>query len=86
MRHEKKTCAKNYNRRSCSTCAHLEVEWETFYNPSHGGDPGSTDYDYKVSYCAIDYVESDDMPMSNCPAWELKIDSCEELATLAGPT
>jgi hypothetical protein len=50
VRHEK-NCYKNPASRSCQTCRFFFITQETYYNPYHGGDPGSTDYEYDVMCC-----------------------------------
>lgn len=52
VRHEKK-CPKNIANRACQTCRHRTESTETYYNPYHNGDCGSTDYDYKYWWCEI---------------------------------
>jgi hypothetical protein len=52
--HEK-VCFNNPANRACQTCEYYKEDWDTFYNPDHGGNPGSTDYEVKYKYCsAID--------------------------------
>ena len=69
-RHEK-LCLKNPNNRACPTCEFLSAEMETYYNPHHNGDPGSTDREYKIEYCSAD----PDNPVAHieykrdCPKW-----------------
>jgi hypothetical protein len=41
----------------CQNCKHYEKTMETFYNPCHGGNPGSTDYDYPVHWCGDKEIE-----------------------------
>lgn len=69
-RHERQ-CYKNPENHQCATCAFHSVELETVYNPYHGGDPGSTDYEVKFHYCAAvcDKVEQ---PVINCRNWKQK--------------
>ena len=50
-RHERQ-CYHNPDIRACATCGNCSEEWDTVYNPHHGGDPGSTDYDVKSYYCS----------------------------------
>lgn len=81
IRHERK-CPKNPDNRACQTCKHKSEEWKTVYNPCHGGDPGSTDYDVKYWWCdhfekEIDkysgtfYDDEATMPpRMNCEFWE----------------
>ena len=59
-RHENNTCKKNNDRKTCLNCNHYSLESETIYNPNHGGDPGSTDYDVLKGCCAKD-VDIDDL-------------------------
>ena len=50
--HEKK-CFANPTTKACQTCKYYCTDYNTVYNPNHGGDPGSTDYDIKFSYCEM---------------------------------
>ena len=82
-RHERK-CPKNPDNWACKTCKHQSEEWETVYNPYHGGNPGSTDYDVKYWWC--DYYDKEIdrdarffenpnehiEPQMNCEFWEGK--------------
>ena len=69
-RHEK-LCLKNPKTRNCKTCANLLIQEKTFYNPNHGGDPGSTDYEFQTFYCV-----AKDEPFEDI--WEThKIRNCE---------
>lgn len=49
-RHEK-NCAYNPDNKACATCGHCSYESDTVYNPFHGGDPGSTDYEEYYYWC-----------------------------------
>lgn len=81
VRHEK-TCHKNPENRACGTCKHRIAITETYYNPYHGGDCGSTDYDYKHWWCKIykrqiaydfcvpNFDEITLRPQMNCEHWE----------------
>jgi hypothetical protein len=79
VRHEKK-CPKNIANRACQTCRHRTESTETFYNPYHDGDCGSTDYDYKYWWCEIHKMQIDSYsinadgmtmkPRMNCEHWE----------------
>lgn len=83
IRHER-NCPKNPESRACQTCKHQSEERETIYNPYHGGDPGSTDYDVKYWWCAhfekgIDkyagFLENPNKymePRMHCEFWEGK--------------
>jgi len=63
-------CFRNPDRRACQTCSNHTTEYETVYNPNHGGDPGSTDYDVKVPYCnADDTIDLRQGPRCDCPLW-----------------
>ena len=79
VRHEKK-CPKNPKNRACQTCKHRIETTETYYNPYHNGDCGSTDYDYKCWWCEIHDMKIDSFsanvdgigmqPKMNCEHWE----------------
>lgn len=81
VQHEKK-CPHNPDNKACQTCKHRIIYYETVYNRNHGGNPGSTDYDFKYWWC--EYLEKeinkyagmfgDDpdkiAPKMNCECWE----------------
>ena len=78
VRHEKK-CPKNIANRACQTCRHRTESTETYYNPYHGGDCGSADYDYKYWWCEIHEMQISFLanvdgigmcPKMNCEHWE----------------
>lgn len=79
IRHEK-SCRKNINNRACDTCKHRTKGTETYYNPYHGGDCGSTDFDYEYLWCEIHKMQIDNysinigamtmLPKTNCEHWE----------------
>ena len=79
VRHEK-SCPKNINNRACATCEYKEEGTETYYNPYHNGNPGSTDYDYKYWYCKVYKMQLDQFsidvdgmtmrPKMNCEFWK----------------
>ena len=78
IRHEKK-CKKNVANRACKTCKHRIVATETYYNPHHNGDCGSTDFDYEYWWCEIHEKQIDNgainigatmLPKMNCEGWE----------------
>lgn len=48
LRHERKSCSRH---RACGVCRFFVETTETVYNPNHGGDPGSTDYEMQVWWC-----------------------------------
>ena len=62
-------CFANPGTKSCKTCKHSDFIFETVYNPYHGGDPGSTDYEEQRWYCNKDIK---DYPTSDCKLWENK--------------
>lgn len=75
-RHEKK-CPRNPENKACATCGHNYEESNTVYNPHHGGDPGSTDYEERYFWC--DYYDREIskyganekamLPQINCKHW-----------------
>lgn len=79
IRHEKK-CRKNVANRACQTCKHRIVATETYYNPYHGGDCGSTDFEYDYWWCEIHEKQIDTgalntlgllmLPKMHCEHWE----------------
>lgn len=67
-------CFHNPARRACQTCLHFKTDSETIYNPYHGGDPGSTDYESKFHYCdAREDVDLVEKLVYNCSFWTSKI-------------
>lgn len=63
-------CFHNPVRRACQTCAHLGRDSNTIYNPYHGGDPGSTDYEQEFSYCEVrEDVDLTKRLVCDCPSW-----------------
>ena len=79
IRHER-NCRKNVANRACYTCKHRTKCTETYYNPNHGGDCGSTDFDYEYLWCEIHQMQIDNcslnigamtmLPKMNCEHWE----------------
>ena len=79
IRHEKK-CLKNVANRACRSCKHRAVGTETYYNPYHNGDCGSTDFDYNYWWCEIYKMQIDNyspniggmtmLPKLHCKHWE----------------
>lgn len=64
------TCFQNPARRACQTCANRAWDSQTIYNPSHGGNPGATDYDVRVPYCQVrDDVDLPKQLVFDCPLW-----------------
>lgn len=50
-RHERDHCRKSPERKCCGLCVHLDNDRKTIYNPFHGGNPGSTDYEMDCWWC-----------------------------------
>ncbi len=67
LAHEER-CFFNPARRACQSCGNFVHEMDTVYNPYHNGDPGSTDYEVRVSYCAADIDTKEDLH-HDCPLW-----------------
>jgi len=68
-RHERHYCRKNPNRVACSNCSNCTIGETTVYNPMHGGNPGTTDYEIKEAWCDVteDTVDwSDFYPNRQC--------------------
>lgn len=65
-------CWLNPEVRGCKTCLHLGTDSETIYNPHHGGNPGSTDWEVEYRVCLAD--ESIDLRndglRTKCPLWK----------------
>ncbi len=73
-RHENFHCKKNENRNRCGNCAFMAESQETIYNPHHGGDPGSTDYEVPYYYCEKlekDMEHNDLNENITCEQWQL---------------
>ena len=70
VRHEN-DCYANPNMKACRTCKHYSKVYETVYNPYHGGDPGSTDYEREYSWCIIKEKElGREIPFKHyCPSY-----------------
>ena len=60
MKKHEERCLYNPVRRACITCANLGTDYETIYNPYHGGNPGSTDTEVRYNFCKAD----DDIDLS----------------------
>ena len=65
-------CFYNPESRACKTCKHLDAEWHTVYNPHHGGDPGSTDWEYKELFCRVIDSDGEFKMKTKCDKWEPK--------------
>ena len=67
-------CFLNPENRACATCKHNVIDHETFYNPNHGGNPGSTgsaDYEVAYNFCTKkDIVLEKGTLTKNCPLWK----------------
>lgn len=50
-------------------CRFAHGLYETIYNPYHGGDPGSADYEVYVIYCDAEEVTLDEVRY-NCPIYQ----------------
>ena len=75
-KHEMK-CWLNPERKACLSCINMVKVSETVYNPHHGGDPGSTDYEWETYWCdAQERDLSDGSGMwdlrHDCEDWEAK--------------
>ena len=58
--------------RHCNNeCKFFCGSWETVYNPHHGGNPGSTDYDVYVMSCDAKEIELNQI-VYNCPLYRQK--------------
>jgi len=72
IEHESK-CFKNPQNKACASCKNNIIEYETFYNRNHGGDPGSTDYDVAYNYCTQFDIELNNKTLKrNCPLHSIK--------------
>ncbi len=84
VRHEKQ-CFANPDTKACRTCINYEQWEETVYNPHHGGDPGSTDYEIKRSWCSVHRKNFDAVQFrlrSNCVYYSKGEDNFKEVANV----
>ena len=44
---------------------------ETVYDPYHGGDPGSSDYEAEIEYCEVG-IGIKEQYKNNCLVWEAR--------------
>jgi RNA polymerase subunit RPABC4/transcription elongation factor Spt4 len=60
--------------KACRTCKFLEKDSETVYNPHHGGNPGSTDWEETFFWCDHpDHADWEKFKWSRrCDKWEIK--------------
>ena len=75
VRHEKKSCRGNIQRKTCRNCKHYYLDSETVYDPHHGGNPGSTDYERAVHWCEAQEKEIEDFGLNqnnNCHLFKNK--------------
>lgn len=71
MAKHEEICFNNPKRRACQTCANLKFEWNTIYDPHHGGNPGASDYDVREKYCEVlGHNFSKVKFQCECPKWE----------------
>lgn len=65
-------CFANPETKSCKTCSHLKRDSQTYYNPYHGGNPGSTDYEIPYLYCELDEEDSKKFKLkTNCKNYKI---------------
>jgi hypothetical protein len=61
-------------RRACMSCGWREFEETTVYDPHHGGNPGSSDYEVTRQYCCSEDAGfrelTKDQLKHNCPHWK----------------
>jgi len=70
MEFHESRCFRNPARKACQTCVHHARYRETVYNPYHGGNPGSTDYEVSIPYCEADEtIDLKTGPRCDCPLW-----------------
>jgi hypothetical protein len=65
-------CYWNPKNRACAACGNKINGSKTIYNPDHGGNPGSTDYETPTMYCGVtgdDLFDVDNLRY-NCSHWE----------------
>jgi hypothetical protein len=72
LRHEE-SCYHNPKNKACATCVYNVVDTDTVYNPYHGGDPGSTDYDVSYNWCEKKSITLEKGTLCmRCDLWESK--------------
>jgi hypothetical protein len=56
----------------CNLCIHSFDEMATVYNPNHGGNPGSTDYEEYRLYCCANNPDGEQIYQVryNCPIFQ----------------
>ena len=70
INHEE-NCYHNPKNRACATCEHNIIDYETIYDPNHGGNPGSTDYEVPYNYCKKKEVVLNRKTLKmNCMDWK----------------
>ncbi len=81
--HEKQ-CFANPDTKACRTCKHYEEYEETVYNPHHGGDPGSADYEITCRCCNFHEKNFDSVYFkltSNCKYYSQGTDNFKKAVT-----
>ena len=67
----------------CQNCKHYAVSQETYYNPFHGGNPGSTDYEYTAHWCRLQRMK---WPRRRLKCFEEKDTSNDGIEAPSGAT
>ena len=65
-KHEE-TCFHNPVNKACATCGNLATWLETIYDPPHGGNPGSSDYEVEKKAC--EFYDIKEKWRHHCDKW-----------------
>lgn len=71
MAEHEERCFHNPKNRACQTCMFLAKTTETVYDPYHGGDPGSSDYEAEIEYCEVG-IGIKEQYKNNCLVWKAR--------------
>ena len=71
MQEHEERCFYNPKNRACQTCGNLEKTTETVYDPYHGGNPGSSDWERMIEYCSAE-IDIGGQYKNNCDMWVVR--------------
>ena len=64
-------CFHNPARRACQTCGNFATDYATVYDPYHGGNPGSSDWERLIEYCRAGHDVAK-VRQCDCTDWTLR--------------
>ena len=67
MQDHEDRCFWNPKIRACMTCGNFHKYSETVYDPHHGGDPGSSDWEAIINGC--DHFDLKEALHHDCQMW-----------------